>query len=151
MLPDLHTGFSRGRSGGIVIVPIFAWNIPLVSLIFLKRSQVFPILFFSSIFCIDRWGRLSYRSLVVFWILNSNGYIFPLFLCLSHFYFSLLIFKASSDNHFAFLNFLFGRKVSITTSCTMLWIFVHSPSGTLSDWFPRSIYHFHCVIVRGLI
>ena len=31
------------------IVPIFAWNVPLVSLIFLKRSPVFPILLFSSI------------------------------------------------------------------------------------------------------
>ena len=31
------------------IDPIFAWNVPLVSLIFLKRSLVFPILFFSSI------------------------------------------------------------------------------------------------------
>ena len=31
------------------IVPIFAWNIPLVSLISLKRSLVFPILLFSSI------------------------------------------------------------------------------------------------------
>ena len=29
--------------------PIFAWNVPLVSLISLKRSQVFPILLFSSI------------------------------------------------------------------------------------------------------
>ena len=29
------------------IKPIFAWNVPLVSLIFLKRSLVFPILFFS--------------------------------------------------------------------------------------------------------
>ena len=31
------------------IEPIFAWNIPLVSLIFLKRSLVFPVLLFSSI------------------------------------------------------------------------------------------------------
>ena len=31
------------------IVPIFAWDVPLVSLIFLKRSLVFPILLFSSI------------------------------------------------------------------------------------------------------
>ena len=31
------------------IVPIFAWNVPLVALIFLKRSLVFPILLFSSI------------------------------------------------------------------------------------------------------
>ena len=32
-----------------LIFPIFAWNVPLVSLIFLKRSLVFPILLFSSI------------------------------------------------------------------------------------------------------
>ena len=31
------------------IEPIFAWNVPLVSPIFLKRSLVFPILLFSSI------------------------------------------------------------------------------------------------------
>ena len=31
------------------IEPIFAWNAPLVSLIFLKRSLVFPFLLFSSI------------------------------------------------------------------------------------------------------
>ena len=31
------------------ILPIFAWNVPLVSLIFLKRSLVFPIILFSSI------------------------------------------------------------------------------------------------------
>ena len=31
------------------IEPIFAWNVPLVSLIFLKISLVFPILLFSSI------------------------------------------------------------------------------------------------------
>ena len=31
------------------IKPVFAWNVPLVSLIFLKRSLVFPILLFSSL------------------------------------------------------------------------------------------------------
>ena len=31
------------------IVPIFAWHVPLVSLIFLQRSLVFPILLFSSV------------------------------------------------------------------------------------------------------
>ena len=35
------------------IEPIFAWNVPLVSLIFLKRSLVFPILLFSSIPCTE--------------------------------------------------------------------------------------------------
>ena len=31
------------------IVPIFAWDVPLVSLNFLKRSLIFPILLFSSV------------------------------------------------------------------------------------------------------
>ena len=43
------------------IVPIVGWNAPLGSLIFLKRSLVFPILLFSSLF-------LSFISL---YILNS--------------------------------------------------------------------------------
>ena len=43
------------------IKPIFTWNIPLVSLNFLKRFLVFPILFFSPLFLfIDHWGRLFY-------------------------------------------------------------------------------------------
>ena len=36
------------------VEPIFAWNVPLLSLIFLKRSLVFPILLFSSIYL--RWS-----------------------------------------------------------------------------------------------
>ena len=60
---------------------IFAWNVPLISPVFLKRSLVFPILLFSSILCIDRWERLSYLSLLFFGALHSNGYIFPLNWC----------------------------------------------------------------------
>ena len=46
------------------IVPIFAWNIPLVSLIFLRRSLVFPILLFSSISL--HWSlRKAFLSLLV--------------------------------------------------------------------------------------
>ena len=59
------------------IDPIFAWNVPLVSLIFLKRSLVFPILLFSSKYwgkaCTDLWGRLSYLSMLFFGTLHSNG------------------------------------------------------------------------------
>ena len=32
-----------------LLCPIFAWNVPFISLIFLKRSLVFPILLFSSV------------------------------------------------------------------------------------------------------
>ena len=49
------------------IVPIFTWIVPLVSLIFLKRSLVFPILLFSSIslHCPVRKTFLS--LLVILW------------------------------------------------------------------------------------
>ena len=49
------------------IEPIFAWNVPLVSLIFLKRSLVFPILSFSSIYLY--WSlRKAFWSLLSFLI-----------------------------------------------------------------------------------
>ena len=45
------------------IVPIFAWNFPLVSLIFLKRSSVFPILLFYSISL--HWSLRKWLTLLV--------------------------------------------------------------------------------------
>ena len=47
-------------------VPIFAWNVPLISLIFFKRSLVFPILCFLLFLCIDHLGRLFYLSMLFF-------------------------------------------------------------------------------------
>ena len=49
------------------IVPIFPWNVPLASLIFLKRSLVFPILWLSSIFL--HWSlRKAFLSfLAILW------------------------------------------------------------------------------------
>ena len=126
------------------IEPIFAWTVPLVSLIFLKRSLVFPILWFSSIFlCTDHWGRLSYLSLLFFGILHSNGYIFPFLLCF-HFLLFTAICKASSDSHFAFSHFFFLGMVLITVSCTMSWTSVHSSSGTLSiRYSPLNLFLMH--------
>ena len=72
------------------IVPMFACHIPLISLIFLKRSLVFPILLFSLLLCTDHLERLSYLSLLFFGTLRSDGYIFPFLLCLSFFFFSQL-------------------------------------------------------------
>ena len=64
------------------IVPIFAWNVPLVSLIFLKRSLLFPNLLFSSI-SLHWWLRKAFLFLLAFLgTLHSNGDIFPFFLCL---------------------------------------------------------------------
>ena len=42
------------------------------------------------------------------------------------------IHKASSDNHFAFLHFIFLGMVLIPASCTMSRTFMHSSLGTLS-------------------
>ena len=118
------------------IVPIFAWNVPLVSLIFLKKSLIFPILLFSSISL--HWSlRKAFLSLLgIIW--NSAFkwvylYFFPL-------PFASLLFtaicKVSSDNHFAFLHFFFLGMVLITASCTMSWTSVHSSSGILSVLIP---------------
>ena len=113
-----------------------AWNVSLVSLIFLKRSLVFPILFFSSYF---------------FALITEEGFIFSpcysleLYIQMGISFFpsfpfaSLLcqaICKASSDSHFAFLHFLFLGMVLISASCTMSRSSVHSSSGTLSDLIP---------------
>ena len=56
---------------------------PLVSLIFLKRSLVLPILLLSSIslHCSLR-RRFSLELLLIFGTLHSNWYIFPFLLCL---------------------------------------------------------------------
>ena len=97
------------------VVPIFAWNVPLVSLIFLTRSSAFYCcpLFFALIaeegFLISsilwnsafKWVYLSFSPL---------PFTSPLFTA---------ICKASSDNHFAFLHFSFLRLVLIAASCTM--------------------------------
>ena len=87
------------------IEPIFAWNVPLVSLIFLKRSLAFPILLFSSISL--HWSlRKSFLSLLA--ILWNSEFKWE-YLSFSPLLFASLLFtavyKASSDSYFAFLHF----------------------------------------------
>ena len=111
------------------IVPLFAWNIPLVSLIFLKRSQSFPFSCFPLFLWNVHLGRPSYLCLLFFGILHSNGYIFPFLLCLSLLFFSQLFVRPPQKT---ILPFFFLGMVLITASCTALWIFTHSSSGSLS-------------------
>ena len=68
-------------------------NVPLVSLIFLKRSLVFPILLFPLFLCIDPRERLSYLSLLFLGTLHSDAYIFPFLLCFSLLFFSQLFVR----------------------------------------------------------
>ena len=104
---------------------------------------IFPILFFSSISL--HWSlRKALSLLVILW--NSEfKWVYLSFspLPLASHLFSA-IRKASSDNHFAFLNVFFLGMVLISTSYTMLWNSVHSSSGnhsfTCSCWmFPAQL------------
>ena len=144
-------GFVRSISFLSFIVPIFAWNIPLVSLLFLKRSLVFPILLLSSIFCTDHWKRLSYLSWLFFGTMHSNGNIFDFFLCLSRLFFSQLFVKPPQTTILPFCIFSPLGMVLITASCTVSRTSIHSSSGTLSDLIPECACHFHCIIIRDLI
>ena len=113
------------------IEPIFAWNVPLISLIFLRGSLVFPVLLLS--FISLHW---SLRKAFLSPLANLGNTAFR---CLYHsfspfFFTSLLftaIFKASPDNYFAVLNFFSMRIVLIPVSCTMSWTSVHSSSWTV--------------------
>ena len=113
-------------------VPIFAWNITMIFLIFLKWSLVFPILLFSSIFL--HWSlRKAFFSLLAILWKSAFDWVYLSFFPL--FYISLLfkaICKTSSDSHFAFLHFLFFRMVLIPLSCTMSQTSFHSSSGILT-------------------
>ena len=84
------------------IKPIFAWNSPLVSLIFWRDLQSFPLYCFLLFLCIDHWGKLSYLSLLFFATLHSNGYIFPFLLCLSLLFYSQIFVRTPET---AFLPF----------------------------------------------
>ena len=74
------------------IVPFACYSVPLESLIFLKRSLIFPILLFSSI-SLHCSLRKVYLSLLFFGTLHSDGYIFPFLLCLLLLFFSQLFVR----------------------------------------------------------
>ena len=86
-------------------IPIFAWNVPLVSLIFLKRSLVFPILFFSSI-SLHWLLRKAFLSLpAILWNLVFKwAYLFSFAFCFFSF---TSYFKGLLRQPFYFFAFLF--------------------------------------------
>ena len=104
------------------IEPI-AWNIPLVSLIFLKRSLVFPILFFSSISL--HWSPQKGFLISPCYSLELCTQMFASFLFSLAFRYSSFSAVCKADNHFAILHAFFLGMVLITDSCTMSWISVH--------------------------
>ena len=96
------------------IEAIFARNIPLVSLFFLKWSLIFSILLFSSIIYIDGWRRLSYLCLLFFGTRHSDAYIFPFVLCSSLLFFSQLFLRPPQTwSHTNQMNFFFCIRLLI--------------------------------------
>ena len=74
-------------------MPILAWNIPLISPVFLKRFIVFLTLLLSSISLIVHFRRLLYLSLLFSGTLHSVGYIFAFLLCLLLLFFPQLFVR----------------------------------------------------------
>ena len=114
-----------------LVVPIFAWNVALVSLIFLEKisslshSVVFLYFFAWSL-------RKAFLSLLAFLWNSACKWVYLFFSPLPF----IAICKASSDNHFTFLYFFFLGMVLIPVSCTMLCTSIHNSSGTVSDLIP---------------
>jgi len=114
------------------IVPIFAWNFPLVWPVFLKWCLGFRFYCFFSISL--HWSlREAFISLLA---LLWNSVFIWVYLSFSPLPFTSILFSAicetSLDNHFAFLHFFFLGMVLITVSGSMLWTSMHSFSGSLS-------------------
>ena len=76
------------------IVSIFAWNVPLVALIFLKRPLVFPILLFPSI-SLHLMVRKTFLSLLaILWHSAFKWVYLSFFFCLLLLFFSELFVRS---------------------------------------------------------
>ena len=113
----------------------------LVSLVFLKRSLVFPILLFSSIslhwkICKNFIGNMLRKAFLSLLAILWNSAFRCFYLSFSPLLFTSLLFtaicKVSSDSHLAFLHFFFLGMVLTPVFCTMSRTSIHSSSGTLS-------------------
>ena len=74
-------------------VPVLAWNVPLISPLFLKRSLVCSVLLFSSTSLHYFLRKPFYLSLLFSGTLYSVRYIFPFLLCISLLFFPQLFVK----------------------------------------------------------
>ena len=69
------------------MVPIVAWNIPLISPVFLKRSLAFPILLFSSLSLYCSFKKAFLSPLAILWNSIQLGISFPFSLATDFSYF----------------------------------------------------------------
>ena len=97
------------------IVPIFAWNVPLISLIVLKRPLVFPFYCFPLNLCIVPLRRSSYFSLLFSGTRHSLGFIFPFLSCFSRLFFSQLFVRPPQTTILLFcISFPWGWSWSLS-------------------------------------
>ena len=94
---------------------IFLWYLQ-----FSWRDLVFPLLLFSFTSFHCSLKKALCLSSQFSGTLHSVQYTFPYFPLLSTSLLSSAICKASSDNHFAFLHFLFFGMVLVSATCTVL-------------------------------
>ena len=114
------------------IEPILAWNVPLVSLIFLKRSLSLS----HSIVFLYFFALIAEEGLLWFGILHSNGYIFPFLLCFLLPFFSQLFVRFSLFIYFIrssvymsipisqFTPLLFPSLITVSLFSTPLYLFL---------------------------
>ena len=129
-----------------------AWNVPLISPIFLKRSLVFPTLLFSSIsmHCSFKKSFLPLLALLL------NSAFIGVYLSLAPLSFTSLlssaICKVSSDNPMPiFISFSWGWFRSLPgVQCYELPSIVLQ-ALYLPDKSLDSIHHFQYIIIRNLI
>ena len=124
------------------IKPIFVWNVPLVSLIFLKRSQVVPLLFFASISLHWSLKKAFLSLLAILW----NSAFRCLYLSFSPLLFTYLLFtaicKASSAILLFCISFPWGWSWSLSlVQCHEPQFIVHQ--ALYQIWALKSISHFH--------
>ena len=66
MLPDLHTDFSRGRSGGLVLQSPSEFSTDFFSLLFFKILSYFLTLQFVVIHTVKGFGRVNKAEVDIF-------------------------------------------------------------------------------------
>ena len=123
------------------IEPMFAWNVPLISLIFLNNLWSFPFCCFPLFLCIDHWRRLSYLFLLFFGTLHSDAYIFPFLLSFSLLFFSQLFVRPPQIALLLFgISFPWWWSWSLSPVQCHEYLSIHQQALYLSGLVPLNLF-----------
>ena len=133
----------------VLYQPIFAWNVPLVFLIFLKRSLVFHILLLSSISLHWLLRKAFLSLLALLW--NSIQMDISFIFSFAFSFFSQLFVSPPQTTILPFcISFSWGWSWSLPP------VQCHEPPSIVlqalcvSDLIPWIYCYFHCIIVSDL-